>query len=56
MSRPAWSTEQVPGQIGLHRETVSQNKQTNKKTNRIEQNKTTIELDIIVLACNLNTG
>jgi hypothetical protein len=21
--RPAWSTEQVPGQLGLHRETIS---------------------------------
>jgi hypothetical protein len=31
--RPAWSTEWVPGQPGLHRETLSQktNKQTNKK-------------------------
>jgi hypothetical protein len=34
-SRPAWSTKWVPGQPGLHRETLSQNqknKQTNKKT------------------------
>jgi hypothetical protein len=36
-SRPAWSTKWVPGQLGLHRETLSQkdknktNKQTNKK-------------------------
>jgi hypothetical protein len=33
-SRPAWSTKWVPGQPGLHRETLSQknqNKQTNKK-------------------------
>jgi hypothetical protein len=38
-SRPAWSTEWVPGQPGLHRETLSektkhktkQNKQTKKK-------------------------
>jgi hypothetical protein len=29
--RPAWSTEQVPGQPGLHREILSQNKETNKK-------------------------
>ena len=28
-SRPAWSTEQVPGQSGLHRETLSQ--KVNKK-------------------------
>jgi hypothetical protein len=26
--RPAWSTEWVPGQPGLHRETLSKNKQT----------------------------
>jgi hypothetical protein len=25
-SRPAWSTERVPGQTGLHRETLSQKK------------------------------
>jgi hypothetical protein len=25
-SRPAWSTEQVPGQLGLHKETLSKNK------------------------------
>ena len=25
-SRPAWSTERVPGQSGLHRETLSQKK------------------------------
>ena len=23
-SRPAWSTEQIPGQLGLHSETLSQ--------------------------------
>jgi hypothetical protein len=33
-SRPAWSTEGVPGQPGLHRETLSQNKQTNKQTKK----------------------
>jgi hypothetical protein len=31
-SRPAWSTELVPGQPGLYRETLSQKKQTNKQT------------------------
>jgi hypothetical protein len=33
-SKPAWSTEQVPGQPGLHRETLSQktkNQNKNKK-------------------------
>ncbi|WP_353803043.1 hypothetical protein, partial [Acinetobacter baumannii] len=31
-SRPAWSTESVPGQPGLHRENLSQKKQ--KKQNK----------------------
>jgi hypothetical protein len=30
--RPAWSTKQVPGQPGLHRETLSQNKTKQNKT------------------------
>jgi hypothetical protein len=30
-SRPAWSTEWVPGQPGLHRETLSWKKQQQKK-------------------------
>jgi hypothetical protein len=30
-SRPAWSTEWVPGQPGLHRETLSRKKTKNKK-------------------------
>jgi hypothetical protein len=36
-SRPAWSTERVPGQPGLHRETLSRktNKQTNKQTKKV---------------------
>jgi hypothetical protein len=29
-SRPAWSTEQVPGQPGLHSEALSQKKNDNK--------------------------
>jgi hypothetical protein len=34
-SRPAWSTQWVPRQPGLHRETLSQNKQkTNKQANK----------------------
>jgi hypothetical protein len=32
--RPAWSTEPIPGWPGLHRETLSQNKQTNKQINK----------------------
>jgi hypothetical protein len=30
-SRPAWSTERVPGQPGLHRETLSRKTKTNKQ-------------------------
>jgi hypothetical protein len=36
-SRPAWSTEQVPGQPGLHRETLSQKQQQQQQQ---KQNKT----------------
>jgi hypothetical protein len=32
-SRPAWSTERVPGQPGLHRETLSRNNQKTKQNN-----------------------
>jgi hypothetical protein len=35
--RPAWSTERVPRQPGLHREILSQNK---TKQNKTKQNKT----------------
>jgi hypothetical protein len=38
-SRPAWSTESVPGQPGLHRETLSQ-KQNKTKQNKTRQDKT----------------
>jgi hypothetical protein len=33
-SRPAWSTKWVPGQPGLHRETLSRKIKTNKQTNK----------------------
>jgi hypothetical protein len=36
-SRPAWSTKWVPGQPGLHRETLSQ--KTNKQTNKNKKEK-----------------
>ena len=36
-SRPGWSTEQVPGQLGLHRETLSQTKQNKTKQNKTKQ-------------------
>jgi hypothetical protein len=40
-SRPAWTTERVPGQPGLHREILSRKKkkQTNKKQKRKERKK-----------------
>jgi len=38
-SRPAWSTEQVPEQPGLHRETLPQRYKTNQPTNQ-PKNKT----------------
>jgi hypothetical protein len=38
-SRPAWFTERVPGQPGLHRETLSL-KQNKTKQNKTKQNKT----------------
>jgi hypothetical protein len=33
-SRPAWSTELVPGQSGLHRETLSRKTKTKTKQNK----------------------
>ena len=39
-SRPAWSTEWVPRQPGLHRETLSQKTKQNKtKQNKTKQSK-----------------
>jgi len=37
--RPTWSTEWVPGQPGLHRETLSSNKQTNKNRKKEKKKK-----------------
>jgi hypothetical protein len=39
--RPAWSTELVPGQPGLYRETLVLKKQKNKQTNKQNPNKQT---------------
>ena len=36
-SRPAWSTEWVPGQPGLYRETLSRNKTKQNKTKQTKQ-------------------
>jgi hypothetical protein len=41
-SRPAWSTKWVPGQPGLHRETLSQKTKKEKK----KQNKTKKQADV----------
>jgi hypothetical protein len=38
-SRPAWSTERVPGQPGLHRETLS--RKTKKKKKKKKKNQPT---------------
>ena len=42
-SKPAWSTERVPGQPGLHGETLSQKNKSNNnnKTKTQQQNKQT---------------
>ena len=37
--RPAWSTEWVPGQPGLHRETLSRKTKQNKTKNKNKQKK-----------------
>ena len=39
-SRPAWSTEWVPGQPGLYRETLSQKTKTKPQNQKAKQNKT----------------
>jgi hypothetical protein len=33
-SQPAWSTEQVPGQPGIHRETLSREEKKKEKQNK----------------------
>jgi hypothetical protein len=46
-SRPAWSTEQVSGQPGLHRETLSRKtKKKKKKKKKIDQ-----RLDLAAWLC-----
>jgi hypothetical protein len=45
-SRLAWSTKQVPGWLGLHRETLS--KQTNKQTNKQNSTKQNKKLALLV--------
>jgi hypothetical protein len=54
-SRPAWSTKWVPGQPGLHRETLSRktNKQTNKQTNKKQRPKEYGHLDKIWLGAEM---
>jgi hypothetical protein len=43
-SRPAWSTEWVPGQPGLHRETLSQKTKQNKQKQKQKNKKDYIRL------------
>jgi hypothetical protein len=38
-SRPAWSIDQDPGQLRLHRESLSQKKKKKKKKRKKEKNK-----------------
>jgi hypothetical protein len=38
-SRPAWSTEWVPGQPGLHRETLSWKKKRKEKKRKVKKRK-----------------
>jgi hypothetical protein len=38
-SRPTWSTEPVPGQSGLHKETLSQNNNNNNNNERKKEKK-----------------
>jgi len=48
-SRPAWSTECVPGQPGLHRETLSQKTKKKKKKKKSEAKvEREIELDLVL--------
>jgi hypothetical protein len=41
-SRPAWSTELVPGEPGVHRETLSKKKKKNQKKNKKQNKKKTL--------------
>jgi hypothetical protein len=48
-SRPAWSTEWVPGQPGLHGETLSKNqKEKRKKKRHPEESKTDLREQVKV--------
>jgi hypothetical protein len=52
-SRPAWSTKWIPGQPGLYRETLSQNKTRQDKNNN--NNKTNIRPGMVARAINPST-
>ena len=41
-SRPAWSTKWIPGQPGLHKETLSRKKEKEKEKEKIYQKDVTI--------------
>jgi hypothetical protein len=52
-SRPAWSTELVPGQPGLHRETLSRKTKRNekKKKNQKPKKKKKTQLSNFIAQC-----
>ena len=47
--KSAWSTERVPGQPELHRETLSQTKQANKKDGNFKKS-----WNVLYCAININ--
>jgi hypothetical protein len=46
-SRPAWSTKRVPGQPGLHRETLSQKTKPKNKQKQIEAGEVKPEFTLV---------
>ena len=52
-SRPAWSTEWVPGQPGLHRETLSQKNKTKQKTKTKTKNQPTKQKKTCTIRCDV---
>jgi hypothetical protein len=49
--RPAWPTESVPGQPGLHRETLPGNKKQDKTTNQKKKKKKRLTLKTLPVFC-----
>jgi hypothetical protein len=48
-SRPAWSTEWVPGQPGLHREILSKKKKKKKEKRKRKKEKLWAYMDLIIV-------